>query len=121
MDKTQDAELTLEAMRLLRDFMASDDERVKFEKQNPRVELRRVGDKETEEAMTHEHAARGRDVDRIYEAFHGAAVRFGESRITCRNMSNGRKIYYPASWDERRTSLEERERRLREIRSSMGH
>jgi len=46
--------------------------------------------------------------------------RFGESRITCRIMSSGRRIYYPASWDERRTSLEERERRLREIRSSMG-
>jgi hypothetical protein len=73
-----------------------------------------MGDEETEEAMS-EHAARGRDVHRIYEAFHGAAVRFGESRITCRNMSNGRKIYYPASWDKRRTSLEKRERRLRDI------
>jgi hypothetical protein len=79
-----------------------------------------VGDEETEEAMReHEHAARGRDVDRIYEAFHGAAVRFGESRITCRNMSNGRKIYYPASWDKRRTSLEERDRRLRDIERSL--
>jgi hypothetical protein len=80
-----------------------------------------MGDEETEEAMS-EHAARGRDVDRIYEAFHGAAVRFGESRITCRNMSNGRKVYYPASWDEpeHRTRQEERDRRLRDIERSLS-
>jgi hypothetical protein len=67
-----------------------------------------------------EHATRGRDVNQIYEAFHGAAVRFGESRITCRNMSNSRKIYYPAAWDKRSTSLEERDRRLRDIERSLS-
>jgi hypothetical protein len=84
--------------------------------------LRGVGDEETEKTMReHEHAAHGRDTNLIYEAFHGAAVRFSESRITCRGMSNGRKIYYPASWDEPecRTRLEERERRLRDLELSL--
>jgi hypothetical protein len=82
----------------------------------PTAHPQHMGDEETGEAMS-EHAARGRDVNQIYEAFHGAALRFGESRITCRNMSNGRKIYYPASWDEpeHRTTLEKRENRLGEI------
>ena len=62
-----------------------------------------------------EHATRDRDVYRIFEGFHGAAVRFGESRITSRIMSSGRRIFYPAAWDERRTSSEDRDRRLREI------
>ena len=69
----------------------------------------------------HEPPAHGRNVNLIYEAFHGAPVRFGESRITCRGMSNGRKIYYPASWSEpeSRTTLEERDRRLPEIQRSL--
>jgi hypothetical protein len=64
-----------------------------------------------------EQADHGRDVDRIYRDFHGAAQRFGESKISAQTMSNGRRIFYPASWDgpERRTRLEEREQRLREI------
>jgi hypothetical protein len=31
-----------------------------------------------------EQADHGRDIDRIYKAFHGAAVRFGERHITNR-------------------------------------
>ena len=64
-----------------------------------------------------EQADHGRDVHQIYMAFHGAAQRFGESEIKARTMSNGRRIFYPASWDEpkRRTAQEERERRLRHI------
>ena len=61
-----------------------------------------------------EEAAHGRDVHRIYREFHGAAVRFGERHITSRSMSNGRKIYYPASWDEepeRRTLRPDQARR----------
>jgi hypothetical protein len=63
----------------------------------------------------------GRDDDQIYEAFQGAVRRFGQRRIECRTMANGRKIYYPASWDEldRQTKLEERERRLSEIERSL--
>jgi hypothetical protein len=61
----------------------------------------------------------GRDDDRIYEAFRGAVRRFGEGRIECRTMANGRKIYYPASWDGRGTAPDERERRLRDIERSL--
>jgi hypothetical protein len=66
-----------------------------------------------------------RDVDRIYEAFHGAAVRFGESRIKSWTMSNGRKIYYPAEWDERagsdwRSRAAERDTRVAEIRRALA-
>jgi hypothetical protein len=88
---------------------------------------------ETEEVMERamrEDATHIRDVDRIYEAFHGAAVRFGESRIKSWTMSNGRKIYYPASWDdepERRTLSSdherrsaERDRRIAEMRRELG-
>ena len=71
MDKTQDAELTLDVMRLMRDFMTSDDARAAIE---------------------------------------GWAR---ESRIKSRNMSNGRRICYPASWDEpeRRTLRPDQARR----------
>jgi hypothetical protein len=65
-----------------------------------------------------ERATTSRSVDEIYEAFHGAAVRFGESKIKSRRMSNGRVIYFPASWDKEpkhRTGREERERRLAEL------
>jgi hypothetical protein len=82
--------------------------------------LRGVGSEEPEEAMR-ERTDFGRNDDRIYEAFRGAVRRFGESRIESRTMANGRKIYYPASGNgpERRTRLEERECRLREIERSL--
>ena len=51
-------------------------------------------------AAMRDDATGNRDVDRIYESFHGAAKRFGESRIKSWTMSNGYKIYYPSSWDE---------------------
>jgi hypothetical protein len=69
-----------------------------------------------------ETADLGRDVDRIYRAFRGAAVRFGESKIKSRRMSNGRTIYYPSSWDEepgREERERERDRRLAEIEATL--
>jgi hypothetical protein len=83
------------------------------------------------ERVMREDTTGAREVDRIYEAFHGAAQRFGESRIKSWTMSNGRKIYYPASWggkepvrrrtlrpDEERRSAE-RDRRIAQMRREL--